>query len=111
MKRQNLTDDTGRWFDFDSVIDFDENSDWDGNNFISAATGSQWDHEKLYYTRSGRWILNEWSQWQGTTETYEEIGQETATQWLAENERYDEIGKLPKGIREAVETAFDAAEI
>ena len=56
MRRQALTDGTGRWFDLDAAKRFDEATIWDGRNRISLATGSQWDHEALY--RTGQWPLD-----------------------------------------------------
>jgi hypothetical protein len=85
MQRQALTDGSGRWFDLDSAECFDEHTWWNGNNHISKATGSQWDHEKLYRTAGGRWILNQWSQWQGSSETWEEINDAEAAAWLVTN--------------------------
>ena len=83
MARLTLTD-SPRWFNDSTATKFDEDSRWDGNNHISRATGSQWDHQALYYTASGRWILNSWSQWQGTEDTYEEVSQADAI----DNERF-----------------------
>jgi len=41
MRRQPLTDGSGRWFDLDSAIRFEEATFWDGNNRRSKSTGSQ----------------------------------------------------------------------
>jgi len=81
-----LTDATGRWFDPDKAEHWDEDRRWDGNNHVSVATGSQWDHEELYRTAGGRWILHSWSQWQGSTPSYLEIDAGDAARWLAKNE-------------------------
>jgi hypothetical protein len=86
MQRQTLTDGTNRWFDLDKVKTFKEARQFDGRNHISLATGTQWDHETLYRTASGHWILHAWSQWQGSRETYEEIDNEQAAAWLVRNE-------------------------
>jgi len=85
MTRIALTDGSGKWFDEDKAEVFNEDTDWDGNNRISCATGSQWNHETLYRTKSKRWVLNWWSQWQGSTETYTEIDDKTAAAWLVRN--------------------------
>jgi hypothetical protein len=85
MRRQALTDGTGRWFDLDTAERFDEATIWDGRNRISVATGSQWDHECLYRTKSGRWVKHWWSQWQGSRERFEEITAEEAAGWLIRN--------------------------
>lgn len=76
----------GRWFDDSSATRFEETNWHDGNNYISNATGSQWDHQALYRTAGGKWVLNSWSQWQGSRETYEEIDNEAAARWLVKND-------------------------
>lgn len=86
MKRQALTDGTGRWFDLEAATSFEEATRWDGHNHVSLATGSQWEHEQLYRTKSGRWVLNTWSQWQGSTESWTEIDDGAAARWLVINE-------------------------
>jgi len=85
MERIALTDGSGKWFDEDKAEVFNEDTDWDGNNHISCATGSQWNHETLYRTKSKRWVLNWWSQWQGSTARYTEIDDEAAAAWLVRN--------------------------
>ena len=102
MARTPLTDGSGRWFDREAAEAFDEGTRWNGNNHISLATGSQWDHEELYRTAGGKWILRHWSQWQGSGESYEEIGDHEAAKWLAVNEHEP---------HEACATEFAALEI
>lgn len=87
MKRQPL--DNGRWFDIDSAMTYKEDTYWDGNNHISKVTGSQWEHEQLYYTKTGKWVLNCWSQIQGGRETWEIIDAETAYNWLINNAEFE----------------------
>jgi len=84
MNRVTLTDGSGKWFDKGEAEEFQEKTSWDGRNYISKATGSQWDHQILYRTKGGKWILN--SQWQGTRESWEEISNEEAARWLSVNE-------------------------
>lgn len=86
MNRIALTDGTGRWFDLDAAKRFEEGRYFDGRNHISLATGTQWDHEALYRTQSGKWILRRDSQWQGSRETFEEIDNAAAARWLVTNE-------------------------
>lgn len=83
MKRIAITNGNGKWFDADSAEAITETSTHDGRNHISDATGSQTEHETLYRTKGGKWILNHYSDWQGTTETYEEINNEDAARWMA----------------------------
>jgi len=81
--RVQLTDGSGRWFDITKATEFDEGTRWDGSNHVSLVAGGKFDHEKLYRTAGGRWILNHWSQWQGSRETYEEISNDEAARWLS----------------------------
>jgi hypothetical protein len=83
MKRQALTD--GRWFDLERAKMYKEDTWWDGNNHVSCATGSQWDHEALWKTASGRWALNHWSQRQGSPDYWAEISEEDAARWMIKN--------------------------
>lgn len=113
MQRITLTDDSGKWFDGDKTINFKEDSTWDGNNHISKATGSQWHHQTLHYTKTGRWVLWESSQWQGSTDRYSEVSQEAAIDWLVSQCCFDDDGiqKLPKSVQESVKAGIESAEI
>ena len=82
MKRVSLTDGSGQWFDSEKAEIYKENSYHDGRNFISKATGSQFEHEAIYITKSGKFILNHWSNWQGSVETYEIISKDDAAEWF-----------------------------
>ena len=84
-QRITLTDGSGRWFSPKASSVYEEGSWWDGSNPISRATGSQWHHERLYRTKSGRWIKRWWSCVQGEGESYREISNEEAAKWLVEN--------------------------
>jgi hypothetical protein len=79
MNRINLS---GSWFDMDKAKVWEESTRFDGNNYISVATGSQWDHEELIRTRKGKLILHSWSQWQGSGEEYQEITIAEAVDWM-----------------------------
>lgn len=89
MSRIVLTDGSGRWFESEKAQHWKEDARFNGSNYVSLATGSQWAHEALYRTASGRYILNHWSQWQGSSETYEEISAADAARWLSQNEYLD----------------------
>ena len=102
MNRVALTDGTNRWFNPDNTEKWEEETEWNGQNRISLATGSQWEHETLYRTKSGRWIVHHWSQWQGSTPSWKEITNNEAAQWLVRN------GREP---HEACEEEFAALEI
>ena len=113
MARIPLTGDSGKWFDKKAAVKFNEATRWNGNNHISRASGSQWVHEALYYTRGGRWVLNAWSQWQGSLETYTEISEETAVEWLIANEYADssDLDALPEAVQKSVDAAIEAREV
>jgi len=93
MERIALTNESGRWFDVSSAEKYKEAVEWDCNNFISVATGSQWDHEILFRTKSGKWVLNCWSQRSGTLETFKEVDDSYAAKWLVRNKHDSEIVK------------------
>jgi len=81
------------WFDDAKAEHVNEDTDWNGHNHISVHTGSQWDHESLYRTAKGRWILNRYSNRQGSQDTYEGITEERAREWLIRNNSDDLITK------------------
>lgn len=89
MKRIALTDGSGKWFDEEKAEKFEEKIEGNGNNSSSKATGSQWNHEKLFRTASGKWILNQGSQMQDSLkiyiEMYKEISDDEAAKWLVIN--------------------------
>lgn len=109
MKRTALTDGTNRWFNQESSKSFKENTRWDGNNHISLSTGSQWRHEMLFRTKSQKWILNFWSQYQGEPETYNEITDQEAAEWFIKNEY--EIEDLPEDIQSLISKKVEDLEI
>lgn len=74
------------WFNAHTAEFFKEATTWDGNNHISVHTGSQWHHQGLYRTKGGRWVLNCWSNWQGSQETYQFITEQDARTWLLKND-------------------------
>lgn len=91
MKRIQLTDGSNTWFDADRATKFGEDKDWDGNNWISKATGSQWDHEALYRTAGGKYVLNSWSNWESVLDRWEEIPESQAHGWLIANDHADAV--------------------
>ena len=113
MNRKVLTDGSGLWFNSNTAVRFEENTRWNGSNHISVATGSQWEHEFLYYTRSGRWVLHHLSQWQGSLDRWEQISEAQAVRWLSVNECHsdDGIDALPESVRDAVDAGLAALEL
>lgn len=85
MARQAI--DNGSWFDLDKATVFMEATRWNGNNRISVNTNSQWAHEALYRTAKGSFVLNSYSAYQGSQETWEVIDDQSAVDWLIRNER------------------------
>ena len=107
MQRQAL--ENGGWFDVDAARWVDEDTYWDGNNHISVATGSQWDHEELYVTRQGRFVLHHSSQWQGSQDEWEEIDARDAAEWLVRNHR--DRDDLPPAAAALVAHAYEDTEV
>lgn len=70
------------WFNEDKAVEFKEDTDWDD---ISVNTRSQWDHQSLYRTAQGRWVLCCYSNRQGFEPTYEFVGDDKAREWLILN--------------------------
>lgn len=81
------------WFEMDTAEEFDERMTWNGDNNVSMVTGSQHNHQVLYRTRGGRWVLHCWSQWQGSQESYEFISDDDAKTWLLRNEDDEAVAK------------------
>lgn len=75
---------------------------WNGSNHISVPTGSQWDHQKLHRSRKGRYYIECWSQWQGSTPRAEWVSEHEAVRWLLHNnhEVPDELAHLADDIEE-----------
>jgi hypothetical protein len=72
----------GGWFETDKAVKYDETKHWNGSNHISNATGSQWDHEALYRTATGAWIIDGWSQYQGRNDWCRRVPAVEAHAWL-----------------------------
>jgi hypothetical protein len=84
MSRFKLED--GAVVDTDrAAAHWDEEQDWNGNNYISRATGSQWNHGTLYKSSKGRYYIVHSSQWQGSLDHAEEIAPIDAVTWLLQN--------------------------
>lgn len=78
-------DNDSRWFDVESATKYAEETYWNGSNNISVATGNQWNHETMYKTATGNWVLYSSSQWQGSSESYESLTLAEAVPWLIKN--------------------------
>jgi hypothetical protein len=93
----------GVWFDADAALYYEESTRWNGQNRISCATGDQFLHEELIRTKSGSWLLHEWSQWQGGYDTYKRISAEEAAQWLVQHDHVEAAEKAKPGSVAAAE--------
>ena len=100
VKRIPLSDHSGRWFDLNKAEFYKEESYHNGSNLISKATGHQFIHEAIYLTAGGLFILNQWSDWQGSVETYEIISKEKAAEWFGKQGFDDE--SIPEVLRNLV---------
>tara|TARA_R110000824_G_scaffold7514_6_gene34050 strand:- start:16329 stop:16682 length:354 start_codon:yes stop_codon:yes gene_type:complete len=78
-------DSASQWFDIEAATKYAEDSYWDGSNSISVATGSQWNHETLYKTATGNWVLCSSSQVEQIRDSYEFIMLVEAVPWLIKN--------------------------
>lgn len=81
---------------------WDETTEWNGNNHISRATGSQWSHQTLYRSSKGRYYVEHTSQWQGSTPHVEWVSREEAARWLlnCEKDLPDDLEDLEDAIIE-----------
>lgn len=59
-----------------------EKRDFDGNNMVSRATGSQWSHQTLYRSRKGRYYIEHSSQWQGSRDYVTWESPQAAAAWM-----------------------------
>ena len=73
------------------------------------STGSQFHHEELYLTISGNFVLNCWSAYQGTLETFEQITKDEALRWFFQNQ-YDEE-QIPEVLKEEMKKYLEEREI
>jgi hypothetical protein len=72
-----------------------EDKNWDGSNWISVATGEQFEHQSLYRSRRGRFYVVHRSDWQGNIPHAEWISNEEAVRWLIANDH-----ELPDDLKE-----------
>lgn len=109
MTRIDFTDRSGRWFNRDTACRLDEDTNWDGSNQISINTGSQWDHESLYFTKSGVWVRRWTSQWQGSSDSINELEECDAIDWIVANNC--DCSDLPSNICDTITARTAALEV
>lgn len=61
---------------------WEEATYFNGNNYISKATGDQFTHETLYKSAKGRYYILHSSQWQGSHDYATFCEPEAAAKWL-----------------------------
>lgn len=85
-----------------ATASWDEATRWDGRNHISIPTGSQWEHQRLYRSRKGRYWLECWSQWQGSTPHAEWLSPQEAARWLLANDEElpDDLAQYEEEVSE-----------
>ena len=69
-----------------ATLQWSEDTNLDGSNHISVATGSQWAHETLYRSRKGRYYIEHTSQRHGAMGYAEWISKRAAAAWLLAND-------------------------
>lgn len=79
------------WFDVDKATAYEAEEEYDGDNMVDINAGRH-NHQVLYRTAGGRWVLHEWSEWQGSAPTYQFISDEKASKWLLRN-HHDEAAE------------------
>lgn len=101
MAKYNMDD--GVVVDTDMAATFwNEETEWDGNNHVSKATGSQWEHETLYESSKGRYYVVHTSQWQGSRPYARWLTDEDAARWLLVNDHL-----LPDELEEVAQTVCE----
>ncbi|SLM31127.1 hypothetical protein MTBBW1_2720004 [Desulfamplus magnetovallimortis] len=108
MTRIALTDRSGKWFDEDKATRFDNKTDWNGSDHVSLSAGEHCTHI-LYRTASKRWVLNEYSRWEGVQETYTEISDQEAAEWFMVNEFENE--EIPEDLLPLLKSHIDNLEV
>jgi hypothetical protein len=79
------------WFDPDKADLFKEAREADGT---SVATRTRWEHEYLYRTRKGRWVLEHESNHQNGQDWHEFVTDVQAEDWLLRNRHVKAAKKL-----------------
>lgn len=84
MDRQSLAG--GAWFDYQKAEKFTERMEADDDGEpVSLATGSSAEHEELFRTRHGSYVLRHWSMDPNAPTTLNQIDILAAAAWLVRN--------------------------
>lgn len=84
MSRHALA--TGGWFDTAAANAYEETRRVEDGKSISLATGSEHQHETLYRTKGGTWVLHHWPSWRDQPEHWTQISPVQAASWMILNE-------------------------
>lgn len=110
MKRVYLTSAIG-WFNIDTSESIDEKTYWDGHNSCGNVLKDATRSQILECTKSNRYILCTFSQWQGEQTTIVEISEDSALNWLVKNKTQpEELENLPK-VKKLFESFLDGCEL
>jgi hypothetical protein len=97
MRKQELTDNSGRWFDIESAKIYTEAiimASPSSCTGVSRATGNSWEHETLYLTMHGAFIMHFFDEHNPTLSQFIEWDVNTAVKWLLSNGHGGEVRKL-----------------
>jgi hypothetical protein len=104
----------GKWFDLDGAVLFEEALAHNGEHWVSCATLTEFDHETLYLTRRGAFLIRYWSTWGGEVcERFERVSQAAAAEWLVDNNHSvsDRLDCLPAGVRREMRALCEGCEV
>jgi hypothetical protein len=86
MRKVTLTDNSGRWFDVDAARRWDEAAIMaDDGTPISRATGNSWEHEALFLTTKGTFIIHCYNDRNRSLDSFAEYDPKEAVKWLLAN--------------------------
>jgi hypothetical protein len=103
MNRITLADNSGRWFDIDAARRFDEKGMLaEDGTFVSLASGNSWEHETLYLTTNGTYIMHFFNDHNPSLSQFQLYDEEKGVQWLLRNGYADDVKKhdFPKAVDE-----------
>lgn len=95
MDKVSLTDNSGRWFDKDSAKEWREAVILaDDGTPVSMATRNSWEHETLYLTKAGSFVMWFFNEHNHSLSQYVEWDEDKAAKWLLANGHNDDVVKL-----------------
>ena len=95
MRKQELTDNSGRWFDVDTARIFQEAIVLAPDATpVSRAAGNSWEHETLYLTLEGTFVMHFADDHNPTLNQFVEWNVKRAVKWLLSNGHGAEVMKM-----------------